>query len=71
MSDIPQGTDTIQDVTWELKKFFSERRNEIGFSVRELGAKAGVSLSDIYYKYPHAFLTHIADNMATYLDEKI
>ena len=37
----------------------------------DMRAKAGVSLSDIYYKYPHAFLTHIADNMATYLDEKI
>ena len=37
----------------------------------DMRAKAGVSLSDIYYKYPNAFLTHIADNMATYLDEKI
>lgn len=37
----------------------------------DMRAKAGVSLSDIYYKYPHAFLIHIADNMATYLDEKI
>ena len=37
----------------------------------DMRAKAGISLSDIYYKYPNAFLTHIADNMATYLDEKI
>lgn len=37
----------------------------------DLRAKAGLSLSDIYYKYPLAFLFHIADNMATYLDEKI
>ncbi len=28
-----------------------------------------VNLSDIYYKYPTAFLFHLADNMATYLDE--
>lgn len=34
-------------------------------------AKGGVSLSDIYYKYPIAFLFHISDNMATYLDETI
>ncbi len=32
-------------------------------------AKGGVSLSDIYYKYPVAFLFHLSDNMATYLDE--
>lgn len=34
-------------------------------------AKGGVSLSEIYYKYPTAFLFHIADNMATYLDEQV
>ena len=27
-------------------------------------------LSNVYYKYPTAFIFHIADNMATYLDEK-
>ena len=37
----------------------------------DMRAKAGMSLSDIYYKFPNAFLTHIADNMATYLDESI
>ncbi len=37
----------------------------------DLRAKAGQSLSNIYYKYPLAFLTHIADNMATYLDEEV
>ena len=37
----------------------------------DVRAKGGVSLSDIYYKFPHAFLTHLADNMATYLDEEI
>ena len=36
----------------------------------DMRAKAGVSLSDIYYKYPTAFIFHIADNMTTYLDEK-
>ena len=33
--------------------------------------KGGVSLTDIYYKYPLAFIFHISDNEATYLDEKI
>ncbi len=28
-------------------------------------------LSEVFYKYPTAFLFHIADFMATYLDEKI
>ncbi len=37
----------------------------------DLRAKAGQNLSNIYYKYPLAFLTHIADNMATYLDEEV
>ncbi len=37
----------------------------------DVRAKGGVSLTDIYYKYPNALLTHIADNMATYLDETI
>lgn len=27
-------------------------------------------LRNVYYKYPTAFIFHIADNMATYLDEK-
>lgn len=29
-----------------------------------------VRLQDVYYRYPIAFLFHIADNMATYLDEE-
>ena len=29
-----------------------------------------VRLGDVYYRYPIAFLFHIADNMATYLDEE-
>ena len=37
----------------------------------DMRAKAGYGLGDIYYKYPNAFLTHIADNMATYLDEEV
>lgn len=30
----------------------------------------GFILSDVFYKYPTAFLFHIADYMATYLDER-
>ena len=37
----------------------------------DLRVKAGANISDVYYKYPLAFLFHIADNMATYLDEKV
>ncbi len=37
----------------------------------DMRVKGGISLNDIYYKYPNAFLTHIADNMATFLDETI
>ncbi len=37
----------------------------------DMRAKAGVSLTDIYYKYPLALLFHIADVEATYLDERI
>lgn len=37
----------------------------------DLRAKAGVSLTEIYYKYPLALLFHIADLQATYLDEKV
>ncbi len=33
--------------------------------------EGSVHLTDVYYRYPIAFLFHIADNMATYLDEKI
>ena len=29
-----------------------------------------VRLQDVYYRYPIAFIFHIADNMATYLDEE-
>ena len=32
--------------------------------------EGSVRLTDVYYRYPIAFLFHIADNMATYLDEK-
>lgn len=38
-----------------------------GFDLR---VKAGMNLSDVFYKYPVAFLFHLADNMSTYLDEK-
>ena len=31
----------------------------------------GYVVSDVFYRYPVAFLFHIADYMATYLDEKI
>ena len=37
----------------------------------DMRVKGGISLSDVYYKYPLAFLFHIADNMTTYLDEEI
>lgn len=37
----------------------------------DMRVKAGFNLSDVYYTYPVAFLANIADNMATYLDEKI
>ena len=37
----------------------------------DMRAKAGVSLSEIYYKYPLVLLFHLADNMATYLDETV
>ena len=36
----------------------------------DLRVKAGANISDVYYKYPLAFVFHIADNMATYLDEE-
>ena len=36
----------------------------------DMRVKGGVSLSDENYKYPLAYLFHIADNMATYLDEE-
>lgn len=29
------------------------------------------SVGDVYYKYPNCFLLHVADLMATYLDEKV
>ena len=29
-----------------------------------------IRLADVFYKYPISFIFHIADNMATYLDEK-
>ena len=32
--------------------------------------EGSVRLADVYYRYPTAFLFHIADNMATYLDEQ-
>lgn len=36
----------------------------------DLRVKGGsYALSDVFYKYPNAFLFHLADNMATYLDE--
>ena len=38
-----------------------------GFDPRAQNSNA---LSDAYYKYPRAFLFHLADYMATYLDEK-
>jgi len=38
-----------------------------GFDPRAIN---GYGLSDAYYKFPTAFLFHLADNMATYLDEK-
>ena len=37
----------------------------------DLRVKAGQSLSNIYYQYPLVLLTHLADNMASYLDETI
>lgn len=37
----------------------------------DMRVKGGVSLSEIYYKFPLAFLFHLADNMSTYLDETI
>lgn len=37
----------------------------------DLRAKAGQSLSNVYYRFPLAFLTHVADVMATFLDETI
>ena len=37
----------------------------------DMRVKGGQSLTEVYYKYPMAFLFHIADNMATYLDEEI
>ena len=37
----------------------------------DMRVKAGFNLSEVYYTYPTAFLINIADNMATYLDEKI
>lgn len=33
--------------------------------------EGSVRLTDVYYRYPIAFIFHIADNMATYLDEKM
>lgn len=33
-------------------------------------ATNGYIISDVFYKYPTAFLFHLADYMATYLDEK-
>ncbi|MBQ3494645.1 MAG: hydrolase [Clostridia bacterium] len=36
----------------------------------DMRVKAGADLKSVYYKYPIAFLFHIADNMATYLDEE-
>ena len=33
-------------------------------------ASNGYIISDVFYKYPTAFLFHLADYMATYLDEK-
>ena len=32
--------------------------------------EGSVRLTDVYYRYPIAFIFHIADNMATYLDEQ-
>ena len=37
-----------------------------GFDLR---VKAGASLSEVFHRYPTALLFHMADNMATYLDE--
>ena len=38
----------------------------------DLRVKGGsYSVAEVYYRYPVAFLLHIADLMATYLDEKI
>ena len=41
-------SDTNEDVTWGFMKYFSDRRNKLNLSVRELGKLADVSYTVIY-----------------------
>ena len=40
-----------------------------GFDLRVKGGS--YSIADAYYKFPNAFLAHVADMEATYLDEQV
>lgn len=48
MNEIILKSDTGNEVVWGFRKFLTDKRNEQGLSVRQLGAKAGVSYTVIY-----------------------
>ncbi len=48
MQDYIYLSDTNEEVTWAFKELFTKKRKELNLSVRELGAKAGVSYTVIY-----------------------